>query len=267
MSALLMSMLLPSSATAALLQVAANPQSGVALSPHWGWWVVLYFFLGGLAAGCYFIATMLEMVGDPRDDDAVQLGYLIAFPLVVLCGLILFVDLGKPLRFWHMLIQSERPPLPLLKPWSPISVGVWVLTVFAFFAFVSFVGVLVQERRLTWSPLVRADAWARSRPRPFALLWGILGAFFGFFLAGYTGVLLTGTSIPFWHNARLMGALFLASAASTSYALLILILMRRGRSHGDSTVEKLARADRLRSRSSSSSSSRWSFSSAASRAR
>lgn len=228
-----------------MLQIAANPQSGVALPPHWGWWIILYFFFGGLAAGSYFIATILEMIGDPRDDDAVRLGYKLAFPLVVLCGLLLIVDLGKPLRFWHMLIQSERPLVPMFKAWSPISVGTWVVTAFALFSFVSFVGVLIQERRIGWDPLVRADRWARSRPRPFAVLWGILGAFFGFFLAGYTGVLVTGTSIPFWHNARLMGALFLASAASTSYALLILLLMRRGRTHGDTTVEKLARADRL----------------------
>ena len=234
-----------SAAPALLLQIAANPQSGVALPPHWGWWVILYFFFGGLAAGSYFIATMLELVGDRRDDDAVQLGYLLAFPLVLLCGLLLVVDLGVPLRFWHMLVQSERVPLPMFKSWSPISVGSWVLSLFGLFSFVSFVGVLVQRRRLTWAPLVRADRWARSRPRPFVLLWGILGAFFGFFLAGYTGVLVTGTSLPFWHNARLMGALFLASAASTSYALLILLLLRRGATHADTTVAKLARADRM----------------------
>ena len=228
-----------------LFQLAANPQSGVALPPHWGWWVILYFFFGGLAAGSYFIATMLELIGDPRDEDAVRLGYRLAFPLVVLCGLLLVIDLGKPLRFWHMLIQSERFPLPILKAWSPISVGSWVLSAFALFSFVSFVGVLVEDGRLRWGPLVAADRWARSRPRPFTVLWGVLGAFFGFFLAGYTGVLVTGTSVPFWHNARLMGALFLASAASTSYALLILLLLRRGRTHADTTVEKLVRADRM----------------------
>ena len=235
----------PTLALLPLLQLAANPQSGVALPPHWGWWVILYFFFGGLAAGSYFIATILDLLGDPRDDDAVRLGYKLAFPLVVLCGLLLVVDLGKPLRFWHMLIQSERFPLPMFKHWSPMSVGSWVLSAFALFAFVSFVGVLVQEGRLRWRPLVAADEWARGRPRPFVVVWGVLGAFFGFFLAGYTGVLVTGTSLPFWHNARLMGALFLASAASTSYALFILILLRHGRSHADTTVAKLARADRM----------------------
>jgi protein NrfD len=228
-----------------LLQLAANPQSGVALPPHWGWWVILYFFLGGLAAGSYFIATLLELAGDPRDDDAVRLGYRLAFPLVIICSVLLIVDLGKPLRFWHMIFQSERVPLLMFKPWSPISFGVWVLLIFAVFSFVSFVGVLVEDGRLRWKPLVDADRWVRSRPRPFAVLWNVLGAVFGFGLAGYTGVLVTGTSLPFWHNARLMGALFLASAASTSYALFILILLRHGRTHADTTVVKLARADRM----------------------
>jgi formate-dependent nitrite reductase membrane component NrfD len=226
-----------------LAQIAANPQSGYGLPPHWGWYIILYFFLGGLASGLYAIATLLDLIGDPRDRDAVDIGYLLAFPLVVVCGILLIVDLGKPLRFGHMLVQSENLPELMFKPWSPMSLGSWVLTAFGFFSFVSFVGALVERGVVRWAPLVRVDRWARQRPRPVTALWGVAGAFFGFFLGGYTGVLVTGTSIPFWHNARLMGALFLLSAASTSYALLMLLLMRRGRSHRDDTVERLARAD------------------------
>jgi formate-dependent nitrite reductase membrane component NrfD len=229
---------------ALVAQLGANPQSGFALPPHWGWYVVLYFFLGGLAAGSYFIATMLDLAGDPGDRDLVRAGYLTAFPLVVICGLLLIVDLGVPLRFWHMLIASKHPPLPLIKPWSPISLGSWGLTAFGVFSFVSFIGVLVETGRLRQKGLVRLDRWARARPRPLAVLWAILGAFFGFFLAGYTGVLVGGTSLAVWHNARLLGGLFLASAASTSYALLLLIALRHGRRYGDRTVVKLERADR-----------------------
>ncbi|HJU67878.1 MAG TPA: NrfD/PsrC family molybdoenzyme membrane anchor subunit [Gemmatimonadaceae bacterium] len=228
-----------------LAQLAANPESGVTNSPHWGWYVILYFFLGGLAAGLYFIATLLQLVGDPRDRPAIQLGYLLAFPLVIICGVILIVDLGQPQRFWHMLIQSHRFPLPMFKGWSPISVGSWVLSIFGFFAFISFVGVMIETGRLRRPLLVRLDRWARERPRPIAVLWGIIGAFFGFFLAGYTGVLLIGTSVPLWHNAHLLGGLFLISAASTSYALLMLLLMRRGETHTHVTVRKLERADRM----------------------
>ena len=39
-----------------------------------------------------------------------------------------------------------------------------------------------------------------------------------------TGVLVAGTSNAVWHNARLMGALFLLSGVSTAYALLMLLL-------------------------------------------
>jgi formate-dependent nitrite reductase membrane component NrfD len=230
---------------APLAQIAANPYSGYALPPHWGWYIILYFFSGGLSAGSYFIATMLLLVGDPRDRDTIRLGYLVSFPLLLVCALLLIVDLGVPSRFWHMLVQSENLPELLLKPWSPISVGSWVLTVFGLFSFVAFVGTLVETGRIRSPRLVRLDQWARERPRPFAVLWGVLGTFFGFFLAGYTGVLVTGTSIPVWHNARLLGALFLASAASTSYALLSLALLRRGQRHTDPAVAKLARADRF----------------------
>lgn len=228
----------------ALAQFGVNPQSGIANAPHWGWYVVLYFFLGGLSGGCYFIASLLALLGDPRDRPAIRLGYLIAFPLVVICGILLIIDLGMPFRFWHMLIQSEQVPALMFKPWSPISVGSWVLMAFSFFAFVSFVGSLVEAGRIRQPLLVRIDAQAREAPRPLAVLWGVLGAFFGFFLAGYTGVLVTASGEAVWHNAQLLGALFLTSAASTSYALLLVVLLRRGASHTDSTLVKLARADR-----------------------
>ena len=228
----------------ALAQFGVNPQSGIANAPHWGWYVVLYFFLGGLSGGCYFIASFLALLGDPHDRPAIRLGYLIAFPLVVICGILLIIDLGMPLRFWHMLIQSEQVPKLMFKPWSPISVGSWVLVAFSFFAFVSFIGALVESGRIRQPTLVRLDARAREAPRPLAALWGILGAFFGFFLAGYTGVLVTASGEAVWHNAQLLGALFLISAASTSYALLMLLLLRRGATAVDPTVVKLARADR-----------------------
>jgi formate-dependent nitrite reductase membrane component NrfD len=75
--------------------------------------------------------------------------------------------------------------------------------------------------------------------------WNVVGTVFGLALAGYTGVLVTSTTIPVWQNARLMGALFLASATSTSYALLMLLLLRRDPVRARPTVAKLSRADRF----------------------
>jgi formate-dependent nitrite reductase membrane component NrfD len=221
-----------------------NPEVGVPLQPRWGWYVVLYFFIGGLIAGCYAIACALDAMGDPRDRDAVRLGYRIAFPGVLICAVLLIIDLGRPERFWHMVIKSHYFPEPILKYWSPISIGSWVLSAFGALAFISFVRVLVDSGRLRWGPVVRLADRLRRLPRAVFIAWAILGAFFGLFLAGYTGVLMVGTVKPVWHNAVPLGGLFLASALSGSYALLILLLARRGRGHTDPTVAKLVGADR-----------------------
>lgn len=184
-----------------LLQVlSANPGSGVALAPRWGWYVILYFFLGGVAGGLMAIASGLELVGDERDQEAVRFAHRLTFPLIIACAVLLIIDLGTPMRFWHMVFKSERFPELIFKPWSPISLGSWILTVYGGVAFVEYF----------WPGRIRSRAWT------------ILGGLAGFALAGYTGVLVAGTSNAVWHNARLMGALFLLSGCSTAYALLIL---------------------------------------------
>src|SRR6478672_532100 len=116
-----------------------------AAAPDWGWWIVLYFFVGGIAAGAYFIAALMELFGDEGDRGAIRTAHLLAFPLVVVCGLLLIVDLGHPERFWHMLFESARLPRPMFKLWSPMSVGSWGLLIFSGFAFVSFVDALLSR--------------------------------------------------------------------------------------------------------------------------
>src|SRR5438132_7284061 len=76
-------------------------------TPHWHYLIVAYFFLGGLAGGSYFLATMMDLFGKSEDRPLVRLAYLIAFPAVCVCGLLLTVDLGRPERFWHMLVQAR----------------------------------------------------------------------------------------------------------------------------------------------------------------
>ncbi len=56
-----------------------------------------------------------------------------------------------------------------------------------------------------------------------------LGASVAFFIASYTGVLLSVTNRPIWADTPLLGLLFLISAASTSAALLLLLSRIRGR--------------------------------------
>jgi protein NrfD len=190
------------------------------VAPGWEWWVVWYFFLGGLAAGLYFIAALIELVGSERDREMAQVSYYLAFPLALVCGVLLILDLGRPERFWHMLIQSETGRL-MFKYWSPISVGAWTLTVFGGLAFLSFLGVLAEHERVG---LGRFRGLVRTlHSGPVGVGFSLLCAGVGFFVASYTGVLLTASNQPFWSDTRLIGGLFLASAAATSTALMLLL--------------------------------------------
>jgi protein NrfD len=191
-------------------------------SPRWGWLIVLYFFLGGLAGGSYFLAALIELFGRREDRPLARLGYYVAFPLVAISGLLLTVDLSRPLRFWHMLI--ERNTLgPMFKSWSPMSVGSWALTLFGLFTFLSFLGAVADADRRRWSMLTPLGAGsALSR------VIAVCGGFLGFFVAGYTGVLLAVTNRPIWSDTPLLGMLFVVSAASSSAALMILLARRYG---------------------------------------
>jgi protein NrfD len=186
-------------------------------APHWRWLIVAYFFLGGLAGGSYFLATMMDLFGKSEDRSLVRLAYLIAFPAVCVCGLLLTADLGRPERFWHMLVQAQTFR-PMIKAYSPMSIGSWALLLFSGCAFLSFVAVLAERGWLSWPPLLRL-----SPPAPLGRLVTAVGALLGLYLAGYTGVLLAVTNRPIWADTTLLGLTFLISAASTSAALLILL--------------------------------------------
>jgi protein NrfD len=200
------------------------------VNPHWHWYIVLYFFIGGLAGGCYFLAALIDHFGRPQDRPLARLGYYIAFPCVLLSGLLLTMDLSRPLRFWHMLIERNTFQ-PMFKAWSPMSVGSWALLLFGFFSFLLFLAALAEEDRLRWPALGRLR-WPGLRtlrpPSVAGSIVAVLGGICGLFVAGYTGVLLAVTNRPIWSDTPLLGMLFIVSAASTSTALLMLLAQRYG---------------------------------------
>src|SRR5436190_914226 len=76
---------------------------------------------------------------------------------------------------WSLMLHA-----PILKYWSPMSVGSWALTVFGFCSLLSFLGSIWPEGRL--ARLLRRS-W-------FGKVLAIVGCMVGFFIAAYTGALL-----------------------------------------------------------------------------
>jgi formate-dependent nitrite reductase membrane component NrfD len=212
------------------------PDTFFTASPHWTWYIIPYFFIGGIAGGAYFLAAILEWFGRPEDRPVIRTGYSLAFWGAILCGLLLTIDLGKPFRFWHMLFQSENFPHLMFKGWSPISFGAWAILLFGACAGLSLLGAWSEEGR------VRAPAAQVLRGgTTLAKLVAAVGGLLGFFVAGYTGVLLSVTNRPIWADSPWLGALFLASGASTGAAALV--LLAPGRGAVDSSIRWLSSFD------------------------
>lgn len=204
-------------------------------APHWQWLIVWYFFIGGIAGGSYCIAALLDLWGQPQDRPLARLGYYIALLGIVVSGVLLIVDLNRPERFWHMLLVSDSG-WPVFKYWSPMSVGAWAILLFGVAAFLSSLAALEEEGYVSWSGLKMFRAGTVGK------LLAIGGGLCGFFVASYTGVLLSVTNRPIWADTTLVGVLFLLSGASTATAVLILFGQRRT---ADSTdiVQWLSRFD------------------------
>ncbi|PYO70259.1 MAG: hypothetical protein DMD69_00250 [Gemmatimonadetes bacterium] len=173
-------------------------------APHWTWFIIPYFYVGGLAGGACFLAAILEWFGKPEDRPVVRAGYDVAAVGAILSGLLLTVDLGQPLRFWHMLFQSEHFPAIMFKAWSPISFGAWAILLFGLFSVLSALGARAEEGRLRNAALRAVGGVVRGGLAKFV---SGVGGLLGFFVAGYTGVLLSVTNRPIWADSPWLGAL------------------------------------------------------------
>ncbi|MGH3385963.1 MAG: NrfD/PsrC family molybdoenzyme membrane anchor subunit [Nocardioidaceae bacterium] len=210
-------------------------------APDWTWYILFYFFLAGLSGGSYVIATLFRLRGGRSDEPAARIGYYVAFLTLPLCPILLTLDLGKPLRFWHMMWNTTPGDAGFtLKYWSPMSVGVWALVVFGAFATVSFVEALVRDQKIR---LPLAQRAVRLLDGTLGKLVITVGAVFGLFIAGYTGVLLAVSNQPVWSDTWALGGLFLASGLSGSAALLLFLL--RYRPEAEASADTLIISERL----------------------
>lgn len=144
-----------------------------------------YLFLGGLAGASSLLGAGAQATGRPVLARAAKAA---AAGGVGLSLTALVHDLGRPARFLNM--------LRVLKVTSPMSVGSWLLA-----AFTPLAGVAAGSALTGRLPRVGSVATAGA-------------AILGPAVAAYTGVLVSDTAIPAWHDGhREMPFVFVGSAA------------------------------------------------------
>ena len=200
--------------------------------PHWKWLIIVYFFLGGLSSASYVLASITAFMSGREARQITRTGRYISLAALLPCPFLLIMDLGRPERFLMM--------LRILKLRSPMSVGTWGLTIFGALATLSALIQAAQDGLLGRFKLLRLLVLALP-----SQAISMLGCGFGFFVGGYTGVLLAVTAVPLWaKNALLLGPLFLTSAMSSGSAAITLMLsILPGTRH--STIRRLERLDTI----------------------
>lgn len=184
----------------------------VVKGPHWNWMIIVYFFLGGISSASYVISCIAELIGGKENEQIERVGRYLALAALIPSPFLLIFDLGRPERFHHM--------LRVIKLRSPMSVGTWGLSIFGVFTTLSALIQTAQDGFLNRFGLIKRLLLAVP-----CTITNLLGSVFGFFVGGYTGVLLGITAVPVWaKNHLLLGPLFLSSAMSSASAAINLIL-------------------------------------------
>jgi len=187
---------------------------------HWGWLIAIYLFLGGMGAGSFLIASIIELSGLRYKHDyspTALVGAGVSGPLILVGTVLLILDLGAGLREpWRIFFMFTNPR-------SVMTWGIWILTCFLPICFLyGLTEVLqVQPRILPW---VRARLRFLPIPEtlPYRSIKRVLcsvGSVLAVGTAVYTGVLLSVVqAVPLW-NTIVLPFLFLTSAVSTGMGL------------------------------------------------
>lgn len=180
----------------------------------WHFPISLYLFLGGMAAGIIFFASLFTILKREKDvQTAIKPAMIIALFALSIGLLALFYDLTHKLYVWRLYTTVRVE--------SPMSWGAWVLlliTIGSFLWVFSYFSELFPKWDLKIKGLKQLEQYLIRNRRNLAMILLPLSLILGI----YTGILLSAFNArPLWNNA-ILGPLFLVSGLSTGAACIIL---------------------------------------------
>jgi len=190
----------------------------------WHFPIAFYLFLGGLAAGILFFASIVVLLDKEDKLPATARWAPLIVPLLLTVGLLaLIVDLSHKLYVWQLYLTIRLE--------SPMSWGAWVLLIVTPISFLwAFADLRKLFPKLDWKfPLLyKLEKLIRDNRKIIAWILIPLCVILGI----YTGILLSAFNArPLW-NSTILGPLFLISGLSTAAATIILF----SKSHFESSL-------------------------------
>lgn len=182
-------------------------------SVSWAFYIGNFTFLVGVAAAAVLLVIPAYVYNWKPIKEVVVLGELLAISAIIMCGLFVTVDVGRPDRLLHLVPGLGRLNVPSsLLAWDVLALNGYLvlnLVIVTYLLFSLFVGRQPEQR--VFMPLVMLSI-------PAAIGIHTVTAFL------YNGL----AARPFW-NASILAPRFLASAFCSGPAVLIVVmqLLRR----------------------------------------
>ncbi len=180
----------------------------------WHFPISLYLFLGGMAAGIIFFASLFTILRKEKEVPTAVKGAMIVAVVAISIGLVaLMYDLTHLLYVWqlYMTIRIE----------SPMSWGAWVLLIVSILSFLwvfSYSTEIFPKWDWKFDFIKKFQTFLIENRRTMAMIMLPLSVILGI----YTGILLSAFNArPLWNNP-ILGPLFLTSGLSTGAAAIIL---------------------------------------------
>ena len=172
---------------------------------YWGFPIALYFWLVGVSAGSFVVSSLGWVFGIKKYKPTAFFASNTAIAVLMIVPVLLVIDLGKPYRFFHLLLVSS------FSHWS--APMVWG----SFFIMSYPVGMMIYS----FFVYRKNERWAR--------VFGILAVVLALCTHWYTGVVmqLNPSRVP--NHTSVAPILFLTGAYVSGIGFLILCLWIRNR--------------------------------------
>jgi len=167
----------------------------VSHSDPFGFLIVLFIAVTGLNAGSYLASFIFTYLGKKEYLPLAKFSGLVVMLLWVVAPILLLLDIGQPLRFWHLFVYFD--------PRSPMAWGTLILTAYPFLASIYLFHLFREEMEK-------------------AKFWGLIGLPIALGSHAFVGFVLSFAQARVLWSSSLTPVFFLLTAGLSGFALVVI---------------------------------------------
>lgn len=203
------------------------------LELHWGILIVLYPYITGLVAGAFILASLERVFKVKVLKPTYTIALLTAFAFLLVATMPLITHLGKPLRFFEIMITPNSTSAMAIFGFVYMWYLMMVLLLEIWFDYRRDLVIWSQEKKGALRVFYKVLTLGVTDISPKALKWDdrlgyfvtVIGIPSAFLLHGYVGFIFGSVKANPWWSTVLMPVIFIFSAMVSGIALVMFVYM------------------------------------------